>query len=158
MYTGQYIAIIGGYDDQRSDFRNVEVVGISDEGVVSPSTCQLPELQVTYAAISGNLICGGFNPNGTNKCQELNPEALKWEERSPMKKKRFGHAMANANNLTYLCGGLDESRTWLKSCEKLDGEWRFIKDLPTPLVRHCMIGTEDSYYVIGGLDGSKVSK
>ena len=158
MYTGQYIAIIGGYDDQRSDFRNVEVVGISDEGVVSPSTCQLPDLQVSDATISGNLICGGYYPDITNECKAMNPEAMKWEERSSMTTIRYYHAMTNANNHRYVCGGFDESGNKLKSCEKLNGEWSFIKDLPTPLEDHCMIGTEDSIYAIGGYDRSTVSK
>jgi len=153
----QFIAIIGGEDDQYSDLWNVEVVRISDEGVVSPSTCQLPDLQVTRAAISGNLICGGSNPFRTNKCQELSSEGMKWKEQSPLKKKRYWHAMTNANNKTYVCGGYDESNTRLKSCEMLNGEWTFIKDLPTKLLGHCMIGTEDSIYSIGGY-GSGVSE
>ena len=157
MNAGQYIAVVGGRDDQNSKLRNVEVVRKSDEGVVSPSTCQLPDLQVTSAAISGNLICGGYNPWKTNKCQELSPEGMKWEERSPMKKNRSSHAMTNANNQTYVCGGWDESYEYLKSCEKLNGEWSYIKDLPTQLGGHCMIGTEDSIYVIGGWDVSGVS-
>ena len=159
MNTGQYIAIVGGLDDQHSRLRNVEVVIISDEGVVSPSTCQLPDLQVAYAAISGNLICGGRKPyvDTTKKCQELSPEGMKWEERNPMKKKTWYHAMTNANNQTYVCGGEDESWTRSKSCEKLNGEWSFIKDLPIPLSSPCMIGTDDSIYVIGGSGGSGVN-
>ena len=162
MNAGQYIAIIGGgEDDLDSGFSNyylkVEVVQISDKGVLSPSTCQLPYLQVTRAAISGNLICGGFNPFRTNECQELSPEGMKWEERSPMKKKRYYHAMTNANNQRYVCGGRDESYKYLKSCEKLNEEWSFIKDLPTPLADHCMIGTEEFIYVIGGSYRSVVS-
>ena len=153
LNAGQHIAIIGGKGKS-----GVEVVRISDKGVVSPSTCQLPDLRVKYAAISGNLICGGgWFPDTTNECQELNPEAMKWKEQSLMKKKRYYHAMTNVNNQTYVCGGWDEYNTDLKSCEKLNGEWSFIKDLPTPLSEHCMIGTEDSIYVIGGWDKS-VSK
>ena len=83
------------------------------------------------------MICGGGYPDTTNECQELSPEGMKWEERSPMKKKRFWHAMTNANNQTYVCGGRDKSYTKLKSCEKLIGEWSFIKDLPTTLENHC---------------------
>ena len=162
LNAGQHIAIIGGKDTQGDYVREVEVVRISDDGVVSPSTCQLPDLQVAYAAISGNLICGGENPDRTNECQELSPEGMKWKERSPMKKKRFVHAMTDANNLKYVCGGIDEHNVsgpydlegYLKSCEKLNGEWSFIKDLPIPLCSHCMIGTEEFIYSIGGLDGS----
>ena len=177
MDAGQYIAIIGGKDAQFSNLRNVEVVMISDEGVVSPSTCQLPYLQVALAAISGNLICGGnnhdrtnviqelntesmqlgVNPDTTNECQELSPEAMKWKEQSPMKKKRYRHAMTNANNQTYVCGGFDESLTRLNSCEKFHGEWSYIKDLPTRLASHCLIGTEDSIYLIGGWENQGVS-
>ena len=156
--AGQYIAIVGGGDEQNSYLRQVEVVKISDEGVISPSTCQLPDLQVGYAAISGNLICGGIKLDATNECHELNPGSLKWKEGSPMKKKRYWHAMTNANNLRYVCGGKDEYRTSLKSCEKLNGEWSFIKDLPKPLSSPCMIGTEDSIYSIGGHGGSGVSE
>ena len=152
MNAGEYIALIGGKDDQRSELRNVEVVRITETGFVSPSTCQLTDLQVTYATISGNLICGGRNPGKTNECHELSPEGMKWEEQSPMKKKRYKHAMTNANNQTFVCGGLDESGQRLKSCENLNGEWSFIKDLPIPLSSHCMIGTDDSIYVIGGND------
>ena len=159
MNADPFIALIGGRDDQNSKVREVEVVRISDEGVVSPSTCQLPELQVEYAAASNNLICGGgYYPDTTNECQELNSEAMKWKEASPMKKKRYGHAMTNANNQRYVCGGLDESYSRLRTCEKLDKEWSFIKDIPRPLSGHCMIGTGDSIYLIGGYYGSEVSE
>ena len=151
MNADPFIALIGGRDDQNSKVREVEVVRISDEGVVSPSTCQLPGLQVEYAAVSNNLICGGgYYPNTTNECQELNREAMKWKKSSPMKKKRSGHAMTNANNQRYVCGGLDESYTRLRTCEKLEGEWIFIKDIPIPLSGHCMIGIDNFVYVIGG--------
>ena len=163
MNAVQYIAVIGGWDDRLSKVSMVEVVSILDEGVVSSSTCQSSELEVAFAAISGNLICGGKNPEErikiTNECKELNPESFKWTERSPMKKKRINHAMTTANNQTrYVCGGDDEFGTRLKSCEKFDREWSFIKDLPIPLNSHCMIGTEDSIYAIGGYDGSGVSE
>ena len=158
MSAGQYIAVIGGFDKQKNLLREAEVIKISDEGVVSTSTCKLHELQFRYAAESNNLICGGKNPGTTNECKELNLDSLKWEEHSAMKKKRIDHAMTIANNQTYVCGGNDESGTMLKSCEKLNGEWSFIKDLPRPLDEHCMIGTEDSIYVIGGKGGSWVSE
>ena len=165
MNAGQHIAVLG-----ESDIKDVEVIKISYEGVVSNSSCHLPQFgirnygmlfRVKNAAISNNMICGGWTYNPINQCQELNPGSLKWEERSPMKKKRYEHAMTTANNQTrYVCGGYDESITELKSCEvkKMDEDWSFIKDLPTPLTWHCMIGTEDSIYSIGGYDGSRVSE
>jgi len=159
----QHIAVLGG-----SDIKDVEVIKISYEGVVSNSSCHLPKFgirnfgvlfRVKNAAISNNMICGGWTYNAINQCQELNPGSLKWEERSPMKKIRYEHAMTTGNNQTrYVCGGYDESITELSSCEKMDGEWSFIKDLPTPLTHHCMIGTEDSIYAIGGDDRSESNK
>ena len=162
MNTGQYIAVIGGLDRSSWLLSNVEVVRISDEGVVSPSNCKLPELQVQDAAVSNNMICGGIYgiytyiyPNTTNQCNELNPESLKWEERSQMNIKRYHHAMVTATNKTrYVCGGLDESYRQLKSCEKYDGEWSYIKDLPTSQYGHCMVRIEDFIYSIGGINGS----
>ena len=158
----QHIAVLGG-----SDIKDVEVIKISYEGVVSNSSCHLPKFgirnygilfRVKNAAISNNMICGGWTYDAINQCTELNPGSLEWEVRSPMKKIRYEHAMTTGNNQTrYVCGGYDESITELKSCEKMDGEWSFIKDLPTPLTSHCMIGTEDSIYAIGGFDES-VSK
>ena len=134
------------------------MIRISDEGVVSASNCLLPELKVQYAAVSNNMICGGETPDTINQCKDLNPDSLKWQERSPMNVKRSGHAMTTANNQTrYACGGFDESYEYLKSCEKFNGEWSFIKDVPIALGGHCMIGSADFVYLIGGDYGS-VSK
>ena len=154
MNAGQHIAVLGG-----SDIKDVEVIKISYEGVVSNSSCHLPKFgirnygilfRVKNAAISNNMICGGWTYNAIDQCTELNPGSLEWEVRSPMKKIRYEHAMTTGNNQTrYVCGGRDESGR-LKSCEKYDGEWSFIKDLPIPLSQSCMIGTEDFIYVIGG--------
>ena len=178
--AGQYIAVIGGTHDHETILSEVEVIKISDEGVVSASNCLLPELKVQYAAVSNNMICGGETPDTINQCKELNPESLKWEDRSPMNVKRSGHDMTTVNNhTTYVCGGWDDSHEYLASCEKFDGEWSFIKDLPKPLQdskrlksfqsylksfkvkvipkSSCMIGTEDFLYLMGGEDGS-VSK
>ena len=155
MSAGHYIAVIGGFNKQKKLLREAEVIKISDEGVVSTSTCKLHELQVNYAAASNNLICGGRYPNIINQCKDLNPESLKWEERSPMNIKRYRHAMVTDSNQTrYVCGGVDESYRQLKSCEKYDGEWSYIKDLPTSQNAHCMIRIEDSIYSIGGINGS----
>ena len=147
------IALVGGYKNGWLPFNEVEVIKISDEGVVSTANWQLPELQVNLAQVSNDLICGGtISSRATNKCKWLNPEGLEWEERCPMIKKRYYHAMTTANNRTrYVCGGLDESATKLKSCEKLSEKWSFIKDLPMPLESSCMIGTDDFLYLMGGL-------
>jgi len=185
--TGQYIAIIGGTRDHKRlnprPSSEVEVIRISDEGVVFThlSNCNIPELKVQYATVSNNMICGGETPDTTNQCQELNPEAIQWKERSSMNVKRSGHAMTTVNNqTTYACGGYNDSITelkscermdgewssplcgsyeYLKSCEKFNGEWSFIKDLPDSkrfkrFRSHCMIGTEDFLYLMGGDDGS----
>ena len=79
--AGQYIAVIGGTQDHETILSEVEVIRISDEGVVFShlSNCNLPELKVQKAAVSNNMICGGETPDTTNQCQELNPESLKWE-------------------------------------------------------------------------------
>ena len=139
------------------------MVRISDEGVVSTCNCNLPKLQVIHGQVSNGMICGGETPNTTNQCKELNPESLEWEEWSPMNKKRTFHAMTTAGNQTrYICGGLDVSihhkhrSAILQSCEKFDGKWSFIKDLPIPLAGHCMIETDDLIYVIGGIYNIRV--
>ena len=170
IHSGQYIAVIGGTGDALNDYSalsDVEVVKISDEGVVSLSNCNISEFLVGFAAQSNNLICGGFThwtlrmdpEDATNQCKELDTDSLKWKERSPMQKKRSGHTMTTANNQTrYVCGGEDENDKSLKSCEKLEREWSFIKDIPIALGGHCMIGTEEFIYLIGGYDRSGVSK
>ena len=147
------IALVGGYGNGGSSLSEIEVINISDEGVVSTANWQLPELQVDVAQESNDLICGGtISSRATNKCKWLNPESFEWEERCPMLKKRYYHAMSTASNRTrYVCGGLDESATKLKSCEKLNENWSFIKELPIPLESSCMIGTDDFLYLMGGL-------
>ena len=49
-----------------------------------------------------------------------------------MKKERYWYSMTTANNHTpYVCGG-EGSGEYLESCEKFDGKWSLIKDLPPP--------------------------
>ena len=157
--SAQYIAIIGGRNTSPSILSEVEVIKISDEGAVSNSSCHLPELEVVYAQISNRLICGGDNQGSKGQCKELNQDSLEWEVHSQMKKERYGYySMTTANNQTpYVCGGEGPGKHF-KSCEKFNGKWNLIKDLPTPLTGHCMIGTEDLVYVIGGSDGQVVNE
>ena len=154
----QYIAVIGGRNTSPSILSEIEVVKISNEGAVSNSGCHLPELEVVYGQISNRLICGGDNKGSKDQCKELNQDSLQWEEHNQMKKERYWYSMTTANNqIPYVCGGEGPGKD-LKSCEKFDGKWSLIRDLPTPLTSHCMIGTEDFVYVIGGSDGQVVSE
>ena len=131
------------------------MVRISDEGDVSNLSCHLPDLEVVYAQISNRMICDGHKQLD---CKQLNQDSLEWEEQSQMKRERDWYSMTTANNQTpYVCGG-EEPGKYLQSCEKFDGNWSLIKDLPTTLAGHCMISIEDFVYVIGGFDGQVVSE
>ena len=59
------------------------MVRSSGEEVVSTFTCHLPEVRVKCAAVANNMTCGVNNLYSTYQYKELNPNALKWIERSP---------------------------------------------------------------------------
>ena len=156
--SAQYLTVIGGRNTSPSILSEIEVVKISDEGALSSSNCHLTELEVVHAQISNRMICNGDCHGTTDLCKELNQNSFEWEELSQMKKERCWYSMTTANNQTpYVCGGVGPGK-YLTSCEKFDGKWSLIKDLPTPLTGHCMIGMEDFVYVIGGSNGQVVSE
>ena len=150
------IAVVGGYDGS-SDVKEVEVIRITDDGILKRIDCRIPPIEAFRAQSTDSMICGGFP--ATNECFELNSDSMKWKTISPMLKKRVYHSMTSTKNVTvYVCGGWDESYKRLSSCEKFDGRWKFIKDLPTLSSGHCMVATENELFSFGGWEGSGVRK
>ena len=169
-----HVAVVGGYNSQRCHYcssgqewtsfygpfgsNKNEVIRITESGTVLNSNCHVPPLKAFDLEGSGLLICASGNSKYEHQCYELNYDSstLKWVERNGMNFRRIDrHVMTTTpNGVTYACGGRMET-----ACERYDGNWTIIRDLPTPLANRCMVGTEDAVYVIGqGRSGERVAK
>ena len=142
-----------------------ELIQTSQNGTLTPISCQLPDYPLNVWGASGtfsaqsntNVICGGIEKEEskvTNKCFEFSITSLSWKEKNHMKMNRFYHAMTAIDNSVVTCGGLDDSDDDIKfsSCEKFEnGVWRDMEPLPIPLAGHCLVTINDTTILsIGG--------
>ena len=154
-----HVVVIGGYNTQPCNacggdqtwttLNENEVVRITENGTVLSSNCHVPYFKAFDAAGAGLLICAGGKIKDEHQCYELNynSSTLKWVERNGMKFRRIDrHVMTSTpNGEIFACGGRLQT-----ACERYDGNWTIIRDLPTRIgANRCMVGTEDAVYVIG---------
>ena len=159
-----HVVVIGGYNSQKSKYcinskycrydqtwttlKENEVVRITENGTVLSSNCHVPYFKAFDATGAGLLICAGGKIKDEHQCYELNynSSTLKWVERNGMNFRRIDrHVMTSIpNGVTFACGGRLQT-----ACERYDGNWTIIRDLPTRLSYRCMVGTDDAVYVIG---------
>ena len=165
----------------RNDLNDTKLIKIRYDGsiITTPTPCKLPDYPFTLYGAKGNfllesndnMICGGGNyweGMTTNKCYQFNTDDIAWKEVSPLKIKRYRHAITSIDRSIVTCGGGTASRFHpsviaykaLSSCEILEngkGQWTTMKPLPTRLTGHCMVAMDASTIaVLGGYGPSGV--
>ena len=160
------IARIIGYENDM--LRENTIIESAKNGTLNKRSCKFPDYPINVDNASAafidtsktNIICGGwpFNENlSTRKCYEFDISSFSWNKtQNSMNTNRAGHAMTAIDNTVITCGGLEHhtDSTFLSSCEKFEnGNWTYIKSLPTPLHSQCMVTIDSS--TILSIGGSK---
>jgi hypothetical protein len=115
---------------------------------------------------SNVVIAGGFNGReNTNSVEMFSLLNVTWTPLKPMKEGRERASSVVYNNQVFVMGGVDQSRSGIKSIEKLSLNAvqvdqsitleNVLAELPAPLNGHCSVVYNGRLMVIGGYDGSK---
>ena len=154
------ILVTAGWDG--NGLSETELVKIDEDGIVTTSSCQLPDYpskvydaKGTFLAQSkSNIVCGGYQ--ATNECYKY--DVNEWKKMPPMKIKRYDHGMTSTNDMIFVCGGYDDSNERISSCEEFkNGKWNSIQQLPTLANGHCMVSiNNETIFSIGGDNGPEV--
>ena len=111
------------------------------------------------AAVYGDVIivAGGADENGwlLASTEVYQTSFNEWRIISPLKQKRYAHALVSCDGYLYAIGGWD-GRNYLSSVERLfdlKAEWINIEPMQTPRYRLAAVNCDGMVYAIGGRSG-----
>ena len=149
---------IGGYDGSR--LSSIELISLQKDDV----NCNPPDLPYvvyvhsTVASNQGLITCGGWDgSNALSKChlQHRNGSTTSLPS---MQSGRYGFGMVIIADVIYVIGGQPSTTKMETMNLKTDNRWT-VHDLPFDVRYHCVTRLgENKIVVIGGYDGSNVSK
>ena len=156
---GDNLIAIGGYDGS-SRLSNMELISLQKDNV----NCHPPDLPYnvedhsTVASDQGIITCGGYGESGTlSKCH-LQHKNGSTTSLPSMQSERSYFGMVIISDVIYVIGG-ELSKTKMETMNlKTDNRWTE-HDLEFAVEYNCVTRVgENKIVVIGGYDGSNVSK
>ena len=149
---------VGGWDGS-STLSNIELISTKKDNV----NCDPPDLPYavrdhsTVASDHGLITCGGWDGRYLSKChlQHKNGSTSSFPS---MQSKRRDFGMVIIFDVIYVIGGYPSITKMETMNLKTDNRWT-VHDLPFDVKYHCVTRLgENKIVVIGGYDGSNVSK